>query len=804
VSDSDPQFSPAPDLRLVSPALAVWLGCLLVRERSLGFAVFTAVALAMLVVIRVAGILPRKNPTALGVIAASLLMLLAGAGVTAMRADARTSGPLPVLAARGSTVRLDAVLTGDPRVRVAPGPVRARDLLIVPVRVEHLTTANQSYRLRADVLVLGRPSGWTQLLPSTRVRVYARLGPPQPGDDIAAVANVRGPPEIRAPPSTLQRLAGRLRGGLRKASSPLPEKERGLLPGLVDGDVSGLPSQVLDDFRAAGLTHLVAVSGSNCAILLGAVLVMLGRTRLRIPARAVVLLATVGLFVLIARPSPSVLRAAAMAMVAVLALLTGRPRSVVPALAAAVTALLLINPDLSVDLGFALSVLATAGLVFLAPGWRQQLASRLPGPLADAVAVAAAAQVACMPLLAGAFGSVGLMAVPANLLAVPAVAPATLLGVLVTVLAQVWLPAAQLVARLPGVCCWWLVTVARRAAGMPSAVVAWPAGVVGAAAAVAVTVVLVAALRRRGGRRMLAVAACAALLTRLAAGPVLTSAWPPTGWRLLMCDVGQGDAFLISTGRGDPVLVDAGPDPAPLRTCLQQAGVHGLERIVLTHMHADHVDGLPAVLGRLPVREVEIGPLAEPPANWQWVRQRIAAAHVPIRMAQIGAVETVGDLSWTVLAPRVVLHGTDSDPNNDSLVLSVRTPTMTLLMTGDVETEGEQDLLRQPGALHADVLKVPHHGSDRQDPRFVAEVQATVALTSVGTGNPYGHPGPQTMQRLQDNGVRSFRSDRDGSVAVARDARGRLVALRHRGPSGGQGRTTPSAAIDVPLRKERE
>jgi competence protein ComEC len=777
--------------------MALWAGCLLVKEGSLGAVLFAALLLAA---VAAPVILLRKNSVALAVVSTCLLMLFAGAGVTAMRVTARTSGPLPMLAAKGATVRIDAVLTGDPRVRVAPGPVRARDLLILPVRVEQVMASDRAYRLRADVLVLGRPSGWTQLLPSTRIRVYARLSPPQPGDDIVAVANVRGPPEIRSPPSARQRIAGRLREGLRKASAPLPERERGLLPGLVDGDVSALPSSVVDDFRAAGLTHLVAVSGSNCAILLGAVLVLLGRTRLRIPVRALVLLATVGLFVLIARPSPSVLRAAAMALVAVLALLTGRPRSVVPALAAAVIALLLIDPGLAVDLGFALSVFATAGLVFLAPGWRHRLASRLPGPLADAVAVASAAQVACLPLLAGAFGSVGLMAVPANLLAVPAVAPATLLGVLVTMLAQLSLPAARALARLPGGCCWWLVTVAHHAATMPSAVVSWPTGVIGAAAAVAASVVLVGVLRRRIGRQLLAVAACAAVLTRVTAGPLLAPVWPPPGWRILMCDVGQGDAFLLNTGSADPVLVDAGPDPAPLRACLQKAHVRRLDRIVLTHLHADHVNGLPAVLGRLPVREVEVGPLAEPAANWTWVRDRIAAAHLPLRVAHAGAVESVGDITWTVLAPRLVLHGTDSDPNNDSLVLSVRTPTMTLLMTGDVETEGEQDLVRQRATLHADVLKVPHHGSDRQDPRFVAAVGASVALTSVGRDNPYGHPGAHTMRRLRAAGVLAFRSDLDGSVAITRDGRGRLVAVRHRGAA--PERTATSAVDAVPFRKE--
>ena len=173
MSDSTESLSPPADLRLVLPAVALWLGCLLVRERWLSLAVCSALTVAVVVV---AGILPRKNPTLLPVVAASLLMLLAGAGMTALRASARTSGPLPMLAARNSTVRLDAVLTGDPRVRVAPGPVRARDLLIVPVGAERVATAKTEYRLRATVLVLGRPYGWTQLLPSS---VYARLGRPQ-------------------------------------------------------------------------------------------------------------------------------------------------------------------------------------------------------------------------------------------------------------------------------------------------------------------------------------------------------------------------------------------------------------------------------------------------------------------------------------------------------------------------------------------------------------------------------------------------------------------------------------------------
>ncbi len=273
----------------------------------------------------------------------------------------------------------------------------------------------------------------------------------------------------------MQRAAGHLRAGLREAVAGLPAAERGLVPGLVVGDTAAMPVELEQDFRTAGLTHLTAVSGANLVIVVGFALYVgrwLGFRVRWLPALGA--LALVG-FVVLARPQPSVLRAAAMGLVGLAALATGRRRGSLAALAAAMLALLLLDPWLARSYGFALSVLATAGLLLIAPGWtRWMCARRVPAPLAQALAVPAAAQVACAPVVALLSGQVSLVAVPANLLVAPAVAPATVLGVLATLAGAVSDPAARAFGWLAGLPAWWIVTVAQRAAAVPDAAVAWP------------------------------------------------------------------------------------------------------------------------------------------------------------------------------------------------------------------------------------------------------------------------------------------------------------------------------------------
>ncbi len=776
------------DLRLAPPATAAWVvawqGRLLPSRPLLAAAAVALVAALALLCVR------RRGRVL--VLAAVLGCSAASAAVTALHTGSRSTGPLAAAADRAAAVTVEAVLVDDPRRAVGSAASGAgesgaadRELVVVRVRVERLRTAGQSYRLRSPVVVLSSDTAWLSLLPSQRVRAEGRLRPPERGDDVAAVLSGRGPPVVLSGPSAVQRAAGHLRAGLRRAVEPLPAAERGLLPGLVVGDTSRLSPEVREDFRTVGLTHLTAVSGTNVAIVVGAVLLL--SRRLGVGLRASPVLAAVALagFVVLARPSPSVLRAAVMGVVGLVALSSGNRKAAMPALATAVLVLVLLDPDLAATPGFALSVLATGGLLVLAPSWRERLARRMPGWLADAIAVPAAAQVACGPVIVAISAQLGLLSVPANLLAVPAVAPATVTGVVAALLAPVWLPAAQAVAWVGWLPTAWLVLVARTGAALPGATLPWPDGMRGALLLAALTAVLLPALRRRSLR--LALLAGGTGVVVVTTGLALARpAWPPPGWFLVACDVGQGDAVVLNAGQGSAVVIDAGPDPAAVDRCLDDLGVRQVPLVLLTHLHADHVDGLPGLLRGRPVGVVQVGPLDDPEQQREDVLAQARAAGVPVQPALLGEQRAAGPLRWTVIAPGRAYRGTSSDPNNSSVVVRLRVGATTVLLTGDVETEAQRDLLTRGVDVRADVLKVPHHGSDHQEPAFLDAVGASVALTSVGVGNSYGHPSADTLGRLLDAGARSFRTDLDGDIALAhRD--GVLLAVGRRGAGDDRG-----------------
>lgn len=755
------------DLRLVLPAAAGWAtGAVLMGIAApIGFSVSGALVLLALITARRAAV------------AATLVAASAVALVTALHVGQVSSGPLPALAERGSAVTLDVRVTGDPAShagRVSGSTLFSRSVT-VPAVATRVESGGRATRIRSPVLLIARGNGWLELLPSQHVRLQGRLSPPDRVGDITAVVLADGPPDRVTRPSRVQSAAGQVRAGLRAAAGILPVEPRGLLPGLVDGDVSAMPSALVDDFRTAGLTHLTAVSGANVAIVLAVVLGLV--RRLRVPARAAPVVALVALagFVVLARPSPSVVRAAAMGTVVIVGMVQGRRGVSLAALGAAVLALLLLSPSLACSPGLALSVLATAALLVVAPRWAVVLGRLLPRWLAEPVAIAAAAQVFCAPVIAAIGGGVSLVAVPANLLAAPAVAPATVLGVAAAVAAPVAMPVAQALVWVAGWPTRWLVAVAHQSAAAPHATFPWPSGLTGGAVLAAALVASVVLVRRRAVRRW-GSAGMAGVVVAVVGLHALTPGWPPAGWVLVACDVGQGDALVLRAAPGTAVVVDAGPDPRAVDRCLRDLGVRRVALVVLSHFHADHVEGLPGVLRHRAVGEIEAGPLPEPADERRRVQRWAAGAHLRVTTALSNEVRRAGDVEWQVIAPLVLLHGTNSDPNNDSLVLRVQVQGITALLTGDVEPEAQQALLDHAAAVQADVLKIPHHGSSHQEPAFLAAVGASVAIASVGADNPYGHPAPGTLDRLTRSGARVYRTDRDGDVAVCRRD-GRLLVV---------------------------
>lgn len=766
--------APAPplDLRLIGPALAAWLGALTATAPRGAQSLLLYVAAAVLVVVTllVAAVAPGARLFA----AATLTCLVGAWAVGTLHQVALGRGTVGRLAEQRAMTEAMGVVTADPR-RVAPsvhGVRRSAGLVLVPARLIRLSARGRSWAVRVPVLVLADNRSWADLLPGQPLHLRGRLGPARPGQAVAAVVSVRGPPGRRGSPPLLQRGAGRLREGLRVASAGLPPGARGLLPGLVLGDTSRMPAGLEADFRTAGLTHLTAVSGANLAIVTGFVLLIGRYAGLRgraLPVAAA--LAMLG-FVVLARPQPSVLRAAAMAAVALAALATGRSRRSLAALAATVLALVLVDPWLSRSYGFVLSVLATGALVLLAPGWARAWQDRgAPIVLAQALAVPLAAQLVCAPVVAMLSGQVSLVAVPANLLAAPAVAPATVLGVLATVASAVHPAPAAALAWVAGWFVQWLVLVAERASALPEAAIAWPGSLAGALALAAV-LVTAAWVARRVARRPGHAAAAVVLLVVAVGVPATRPGWPPPDWLLAACDVGQGDALVLHTGAGRAVVVDAGPDPEAVDSCLRHLGVERVDVVVLTHLHADHIEGLPGVLRGRSVGEVQIGVYEQPADAVVRVRSWAARSRVALTRAVAGDTSTAGALRWTVLWPRRVIDA-GSVANNASVVLLAELAGVRLLLLGDVEAEAQRALLAGGGLAPVDVLKVAHHGSANQAPELLAAVRSQLALVSVGVGNDYGHPAPVTLSALQRDGARVGRTDLDGTVVVA-GQRGRL------------------------------
>ncbi|MFG3227603.1 ComEC/Rec2 family competence protein [Kitasatospora sp. NPDC048194] len=581
--------SPA-DFRLLLPAVSAWVvtAVLLPLEPPpfvVALALAGVAALAAVPLLVRPGLLRRRGAAV--TLAAVLLTGAAAAIATPLHTADLHRGPLPELAraagqagprAPGTTapvVEVELTVTGDPAVHDSRGGTTGGQVLLtVEAVADRVTVLPDGHATRTHtpvtVMARGRESEpWLRLLPSERLAAEAEVRPPGEGHEIesAALLTVHGPPRRLAPPSLPQRIAGRLREGLRTASDGLPPDARGLLPALVVGDTSRLPDDLVDAFRATDLLHLIAVSGANLAIVLGALLGPPGQAGtperrglaavLGLSLRTSALLGTALTlaFVTVCRPEPSVLRAAGTGLIGMLALATGRPRQAVPALAGAVLVLVLLDPFLARSFGFLLSVLATAGLLVLGPRWAEGLrARRWPHHLAGALAATAAAQALCSPVTVVVSGHISLVAIPCNLLAELAVAPATLLGFGVLVL-QPFLPAAaRLLAEPAGVPTGWLAFVARRGAELPGGQLTWPGGWLGTATVALATLAVCwaaplllprrtepgssARVRRRPARALVTGVLLVVLLAVLLRPPQLAriaTGWPPPGWRLVMC-----------------------------------------------------------------------------------------------------------------------------------------------------------------------------------------------------------------------------------------------------------------------------
>ncbi len=783
------QPEPPVDLRLVPAATATWAGALLV-------ALTPTAGLFVVLCVAGAGLLIWRGPPSWrpGVIAA-VACLLAAVTIAGLRAQERLGDPLSDAAASGSWAALVVRVAGfpllvdggmhSPDAAPAGGAEQAR--WRVDVVVTEAAVAGRRWAADTSVTVYGQGPGWSTVAPGQRISASGRMAAQDRGPASVLLLRARDPPVSISLPPWWYAAASAVRRELAVSASALDTDARGLLPGLVVGDTSGITDGLNADAKATGIAHLLAVSGSHFAILCGFVVIVLRRAGPR-PSAVGGALTMVALVVLVG-PQPSVLRAAVMGGIGLLAIVTGRTRTAVPALAAAVIALVLIDPLLALSAGFALSVLATGGLILLAPSWSRSMQQRgVPRGWAELIAIPVAAQIVTMPVIVLISGSISVVGVVANLLVAPVVAPALVLGVLCALTGPWWMDAAGAFASASAPMLGWIATVAHTLARLPNATVPWPGTAVGAGALLAVTVLLLILLRHRRFR-LAFVAVTVGMVLVLIPAQFVRPGWPAADWLLTGCEVGQGDAMVLSTGvPGTAMLVDTGPDPGLVDSCLTRLHVVVIPLLVLTHLHADHVDGLEGVLEGRQVGAIAVGAGREPAASWRRVQALAEEYGVPIVQVEPGARWSSSALMITVLGPDREFHGTDSDPNNDSVVLMAEHRGERILMTGDIEREAQQALLNAGVNLGADILKVPHHGSSKLLESFVRAVSADVAVIGVGVGNDYGQPAGRALDTLARAGIGTvLRTDTDGDVSVG-SSDGTLTVTRRGATTAAQSR----------------
>ena len=642
-----------------------------------------------------------------------LVALVLGATIMSLRIAALQSSAITKY--QGSITSVELQVTTDPN-RVAPKVLGTSFATTSFSFMGQALLVDEIYRMRIPVRVIVSNRSVEGLLPGQKIRVQAKVLVSKERR-VAALLIVSKRVQVMSSASTWAKGLAQIRLGLRSATGT--GDAGALIPGMVIGDTTKQSVEFKNEMRRSGLTHLVAVSGANFAIVSAFVLwgmqFIFRKVNYRLIATAIALSG----FIALVRPSPSVLRAAAMAAVLLFAYGTRQGRDPLPALGFAIAAVVIADPFQSRDPGFALSVLATAGLLLIAPKIKPKF---LAPPLA--------AMALCAPVIVAISGYISPMSVVANVLAAPAVAPITIIGFIAALISPLVPGLSHLLIFCVKPLATWIAWVAAWSSGFP--VFTLKTGLYGfIAVAILITALVI-------GRAKVAIS----LLIL-----VLAFSWiqrfPAGDWQIANCDIGQGDAMVINLGNHRGIVIDVGPDPQLIDRCLHQLGIKEIPLLILTHIHADHVGGLAGVR-----KNRRIGTT--------WFGNIHAGAHAQIQDMNI-------DVKWPD-------SGIGYTPNNSSIAVIIRSPDFTLFAAGDIEPAVQAQLVSRIG--HVDIYKVAHHGSRYQDLDLMHELSPAVAVISVGAGNSYGHPAPGTISALTELGAKVLRTDSDGAVAI--------TAVRHR------------------------
>ena len=685
----------------------------------------------------------------------SILLIAALVGITIVSFRQSALHNQLITSKINSTVLISGLVRSDPQLK--PGQVvgsyRKPDQFSALLKVKEIDG------IRTDLPIRIRFSTKDKIQIDQYILVKVRLVKSKE-QKVAALGIATGDISIITQPRKLFRYTGLIRQEFRNLAA---DSEAGrLIPGLVLGDTSLQSPVFIEQMRKVGLSHLTAVSGANFALVAAFLFWFLQFVFKSIKQRLWIIVIILFLFIFLVRPTPSVLRAAVMSAVILLSKYFGERSFGITSLAAAITLLILLDPIQSSDPGFALSVLATAGILILSPSLSSKLVGVVKNKLlAESIAIPLSATIFCLPVIVLISSQLAIVSVPANILVAPVIAPITILGFIAAVFAPFIPLISSPLLFIATIFAQWIVWISKVMSEVPQITF-------NKSFLFILLFILLAISIKLSVKWPLYLLITGVVLLTVNSSLI----WPGVNWQVANCDVGQGDGLVVNLGSANAIVIDVGPDPIAMDQCLRKLGIKSIPLLVLTHFHADHVGGLSKVLSKRQIGEVWISNLLEPEASYKEVVTQLGGVKVKnVEQGQKYALPSYG-VEILVVWPRTsmnqmpTLPGDGSVVNNSSISVIIKSKALTLFAGGDIEPAAQEEITKSGYLTKVDLLKVSHHGSAYQYLPMLDKLQPTVAIISVGKLNSYGHPDPEFISELLARGIKVWRTDQSGGISL--------------------------------------
>lgn len=551
-------------------------------------------------------------------------------------------------------------------------------------------------------------------------------------------------------------------------SKLLPRNHMSILIGMIIGDTSETSEEVENDFKISGISHLLAVSGSNVAYIILAIKFLLNKFTSRSVSNILTILFIV-LFVLISGGSASVVRAAMMAIIAIVSELVSRKSNTLASIATSALVILIYNPFVIYDIGFVLSFCGTIGIVLLNSKISSYLNSKIKSKILkmfiDTFSVTMSAQIILLPIMWRAFNTISIISLLSNLIVVPLTGVITILGIAIYFVGLIYMPVARILSYSIYVLIEFVINVASFCAkiSFSQIILPTPSWLFIIIYYMVIYKIFVDSERNKS--------ACI-MISMLIVAQIIIGILPNLCTHINMIDVGQGDCIYMETINKKRILIDGGGSENSdydvgenvLVPYVLDKGTKTIDCIILTHAHEDHIEGLISVVEKLKVNQIIVGP--QPTNEFLYEKLLIVAAenNVPIKTASKGDKFYIDNVEFEVMHPENNIKFKD-DLNNNSLVIKIKVDEITLLITGDIEKQAEMLIINEN--ISANILKVAHHGSNTStSEEFINKVSPQVALIGVGENNNFGHPAENVIERLNKIACNIFRTDNHGEVKL--------------------------------------